>query len=177
MESWDWFHCVRGLEHGIKFFAKWERDSIISQYAETLQFLTDCSFQGTAQRQLTKMHPKAFCGRGLLAYFHRCGLWGRLLIKHVGTDYNSLQRLVRLTGAPVLHSPFAPLRVVSISEKVAISISGAPAFVLATQRTENTSLNSLALLASRACSYRFDGMAANKETFVNWLLAWDSVLK
>lgn len=74
--------------------------------------------------------------------------------------------MVRLTGATVLHSPFAPLQVVSISEKVAINTSGAVAnntdFALATQRTENTSLNSLAPLACRACSYRFDGMAANK---------------
>lgn len=53
-------------------------------------------------------------------------------------------------------------------------MSGTLAFVAVTQ-TENTFLNSLALVVRGPCVYGFNRMGINKETVLNWLSPQDSV--
>lgn len=55
-------------------------------------------------------------------------------------------------------------------------MSGTLAFVAATQ-TEDASLNSLALVVSRAYVHRINRMVANKETVLKWLSPQGSVQK
>ena len=75
---------------------------------------------------------------------------------------------------PFSRSASSPLRLSVSLRKEVVYMSVAVAFIFIFCRPEDTSLDCLALVASRACVHGFSEMVISKETVFNWLSPWGS---
>lgn len=122
----------------------------------------------TEQRQQTETHFQSFCERPISSYSY---VWSeqRLLVKHTSRD--RLQSSPENWVASGCHLPVFRLphpRSLGISEKGASVHAWHPGFCVCRNKSEDTIIDSLALVANWVCIYRFKRMVANKETGLNW---------